>query len=64
VASYWLANANLTIQPKDGPWSLGLWGRNIFNEKYDVTRNYFLASAKVGAAGRPATYGVRASYAF
>jgi outer membrane receptor protein involved in Fe transport len=64
VASYWLANANLTIQPKDGPWSLGLWGRNIFNEKYDVTRNYFLTSAKVGAAGRPATYGVRASYAF
>ncbi|KQV56786.1 MULTISPECIES: TonB-dependent receptor [unclassified Caulobacter] len=64
VASYWLANANLTIQPKDGPWSLGLWGRNVFNEKYDVTRNYFLTSAKIGAAGRPATYGVRASYAF
>jgi len=64
VASYWLANANLTIQPKDGPWTLGLWGRNIFNEKYDVTRNYFLTSAKIGAAGRPATYGVRASYAF
>ena len=64
VASYWLANANLTIQPKDGPWSLGLWARNLFNEKYDVTRNYFLTSAKVGAAGRPATYGVRASYAF
>jgi iron complex outermembrane receptor protein len=64
VASYWLANANLTIQPKNGTWSLGLWGRNIFNEKYDVTRNYFLTSAKIGAAGRPATYGVRASYAF
>ena len=64
VDSFWLTNANLTIQPKDGPWSLGLWGRNIFNEKYDVTRNYFLASAKIGAAGRPATYGVRASYAF
>jgi outer membrane receptor protein involved in Fe transport len=64
VDSYWLANANLTLQPKDGPWSLGLWGRNIFNEKYDVTRNYFLTSAKIGAAGRPATYGVRASYAF
>jgi outer membrane receptor protein involved in Fe transport len=64
VDSYWLANANLTIQPKDGPWSLGLWGRNIFNEKYDVTRNYFLPSAKIGAAGRPATYGVRAGYAF
>ncbi|CAN7374839.1 TonB-dependent receptor [Phenylobacterium sp. LjRoot225] len=64
VDSYWLANANLTIQPKDGPWLLGLWGRNIFNEKYDVTRNYFLLSSKIGAAGRPATYGVRASYAF
>ncbi len=64
VKAYWLANANLTLQPKEGPWSVGLWGRNIFNEKYDVTRNYFLASAKIGAAGKPATYGVRASYAF
>lgn len=64
VDSYWLANANLTIQPKDGPWSLGLWGRNIFNENYDVTRNYFLASSKIGAAGKPAAYGVRASYTF
>jgi hypothetical protein len=26
-------------------------GRNIFNEKYDVTRNYFLPSAKIGAPG-------------
>jgi len=64
VDSYWLANANLTLQPKDGPWAVGLWGRNIFNETYDITRNYFLLSSKVGAAGRPATYGVRASYAF
>ncbi|MBQ1540431.1 TonB-dependent receptor [Caulobacter sp. CCUG 60055] len=63
VDSYWLANASLTLTPNNGPWSVGLWGRNIFDEKYDVTRNFFV-NAKVAAAGRPATWGVRASYAF
>ncbi|WP_420140857.1 TonB-dependent receptor [Sphingomonas sp.] len=60
VAPVWLANATLTLRPEKGRWYVGLYGRNIFNEKYDLTRNYFLPNASVASPGRPATYGVRA----
>jgi outer membrane receptor protein involved in Fe transport len=64
VSSYWLANANLTVQPKDGNWSAGLWARNLFDTKYDLTRNYFLPTSRLSAPGRPASFGVRLGYAF
>ena len=63
IASYWLANANLTFKPAAGPWSVSLWGRNIFNRHYDLTRNFFI-NAQVAAAGEPVTYGVSFSYAY
>lgn len=59
VKGYWLANATLTLKPANGPWYVGVYGRNIFNQRYDLTRNYFLATASIAAPGRPATYGVR-----
>ncbi len=59
VKRFWLANANLTFSPKNGPWSIGVYGRNILGEKYDLTRNYFLPNAKVASPGRPSSYGVR-----
>jgi outer membrane receptor protein involved in Fe transport len=59
VKNYWLANANLTLTPHAGRWSVALWGRNIFNEKYDLTRNFFLPGISIAAPGEPATYGVR-----
>ena len=63
IPDYWLANANLSLTPgSGGPWTLTLWGRNIFNRNYDVTRNFFLASANVAQSGEPATFGVRFSY--
>ncbi len=58
----WIANATLTLRPDDGPWSVGLYGRNIFGEEYDLTRNYFLPNASVASPGRPATYGLRLTY--
>jgi hypothetical protein len=33
-------------------------GRNIFNEKYDLTRNFF-TSADIAQPARPVSYGVR-----
>ncbi|WP_408590122.1 TonB-dependent receptor [Novosphingobium sp.] len=60
----WIANATLTLRPEQGNWSIGLYGRNIFNEKYDLVRNYFLPNAKVAQPGRPATYGVQLGYHF
>lgn len=60
----WLFNGTLTFAPNDGNWSIGVYGRNIFGEKYDLTRNYFLPNASIAAPGRPASYGVRASLHF
>jgi outer membrane receptor protein involved in Fe transport len=65
IPKYWLANANLSLSPASGkPWSVALWGRNIFNKYYDVTRNFFLPTAEVAQAGEPATFGIRVSYKY
>jgi outer membrane receptor protein involved in Fe transport len=65
IPRYWLANANLSLSPASGaPWTLTLWGRNIFDRAYDVTRNFFLPGTDVAQAGEPATFGIRVSYKY
>jgi outer membrane receptor protein involved in Fe transport len=65
VRTYWLANANLSLTPSSGaPWTVGLWGRNIFDRRYDLTRNFFLPTSEVAAAGEPATFGLRFTYKY
>jgi len=65
VPKYWLANANLTLAPAgDKSWAVGLWGRNIFNKYYDVTRNFFLPGTDIAQAGQPATFGIRVTYKY
>jgi iron complex outermembrane receptor protein len=65
IPKYWLANANLSLAPASGaPWTVTLWGRNIFDKSYDITRNFFLPSSEVAAAGEPATFGVRFTYKY
>jgi outer membrane receptor protein involved in Fe transport len=59
VDPYWLVNATLTVSPSNGWWSIGVYGRNIFDKKYDLTRNFFLGGIDIAAPGRPASYGVR-----
>ena len=61
VKSYWLANANLTLTPDNQPWSVAIFGHNIFNQKYDTTRNFFLTDIDIAQRGEPATVGVRLS---
>lgn len=60
VQGYWLANAELSLAPASGSWQVAVWGRNIFNQKYDLTRNFF-TSADIAQPGRPRSYGVRLS---
>jgi iron complex outermembrane recepter protein len=60
----WIVNANLTVRPANGAWSIGVFGRNIFNSHYDLERNYFLPDAKVAQPGRPASYGVQLGVKF
>jgi iron complex outermembrane recepter protein len=65
IPKYWLANANLTLSPASGaPWSVTLWGRNIFDKSYDITRNFFLPTSEVAAAGEPTTVGIRLTYKY
>ena len=65
IPKYWLANANLTLAPASGaPWTMTLWGRNIFDKSYDLTRNFFLQSSEVAAAGEPTTIGIRLTYKY
>jgi outer membrane receptor protein involved in Fe transport len=60
VGSYGLLDARLTLQPASGgPWSVTLYGKNLTDEEYDVTRNFFLPDNSIGIAGRPRSYGVR-----
>ena len=65
IPKYWLANANLTLAPASGgPWTVALWGRNIFDKAYDITRNFFLPSSEVALAGEPTTVGIRLTYKY
>jgi iron complex outermembrane recepter protein len=65
IPKYWLANANLTLAPASGaPWTVTLWGRNIFDKSYDLTRNFFLQTSEVAAAGEPTTIGIRLTYKY
>ena len=65
IPKYWLANANLSLAPASGaPWTVTLWGRNIFDRSYDLTRNFFLPTSEVAAAGEPTTIGIRLTYKY
>jgi outer membrane receptor protein involved in Fe transport len=64
VALYWLVDAHVTVTRDNSPWSLTLWGRNIFNENYDITRNFFIGGDNIAAAGEPATFGATVSVKF
>lgn len=58
VEAYWLANASVTVGPADADWSLTFWARNLFDQDYDLTRNFF-TSADIAQPGRPRAIGVR-----
>ncbi|MNK09589.1 Pesticin receptor precursor [compost metagenome] len=60
VEAYWLANASVTVGPEDANWSVTFWARNLFDQDYDLTRNFF-TSADIAQPGRPRTIGARLS---
>ncbi|MFT4911731.1 MAG: iron complex outermembrane receptor protein [Brevundimonas sp.] len=63
VPAYWLANASLTVSPAVGRWSVTGFVRNLFDQEYDLTRNFF-TSADIAQPGRPRTYGIRLGYQY
>ena len=60
VEAYWLANASVTVGPENANWSVTFWARNLFDQEYDLTRNFF-TSADIAQPGRPRTIGARLS---
>ncbi|MDE1150381.1 MAG: TonB-dependent receptor [Azospirillaceae bacterium] len=63
VRGYWLANASVTLKPDQGSWTASVYGQNIFDKRYDLTRNFF-TNADIAIPGRPATWGIRLSYLY
>ncbi len=71
IKSYWLANARFEVSQVGAPWQVSFWVRNLFNEKYDLTRNFFgnrpggtSDDLNVALAGQPRTVGAVLNYAF
>jgi iron complex outermembrane receptor protein len=64
VPSYWLVNAAVAFSREGTPWELGLWARNLADEDYDETRNFFAGPdvSPIAAPGMPRTFGLRVSY--
>jgi len=58
IDPYWLVDLGLTVKPEEGNWAVTLYGKNVLNTSYDVTRNYFTESS-IGVRGEPAAAGVR-----
>jgi outer membrane receptor protein involved in Fe transport len=63
IKAYDLVNANLGVRSGDGRWSLGLWGKNIFN-KYYWTNTVQSSDVIIRYAGRPAEYGVTIGFKY
>jgi iron complex outermembrane recepter protein len=77
IKSYWLGNAGVEITPAQShSWTLGLWVHNLFNQRYDETRNFFLTfpsavsrdnplgGTNVAAPGAPFALGIHFSDSF
>ncbi|MBS0373159.1 MAG: TonB-dependent receptor [Proteobacteria bacterium] len=65
IDSYWLANASVTLLPAASKaWEVSLYCRNLTDQKYFLTKNYFLPATNVGLAGEPTTFGLRLRFGF
>jgi iron complex outermembrane recepter protein len=65
IEPYWLANASVALMPAAGKsWTVSLWVHNLTEQKYYLTKNFFLPNTNVGLAGQPTTFGVRLTFAF
>lgn len=57
-----LVNATLSWAPDDERWSIGIWGRNIFDETYFSQKLYLPGTFSLASIGAPREYGVDFRY--
>jgi iron complex outermembrane receptor protein len=65
--SYGLANLRFGVRERDDRWRVWLWGRNLLDEDYYVTKatsGVFASGATIGLIGDPRTYGLSARAQF
>ena len=62
--AYWLTNARFEFAPLDAKWSATVYARNLFDKKYDLTRNFFDLPLPAAAAGAPRSFGMQAKIEF
>ena len=59
--SYGTLDGRINFQPADGPWSIGLWGRNLTDETvrtFVSVGSFPIGSPMVGTLNEPFTFGV------
>jgi iron complex outermembrane receptor protein len=61
--AYGLLSGRVSFEPSNGQWRVGLWGRNLTDEKYfnELAAN---AQGLRGAPGDPRTFGIDIEYDF
>lgn len=70
IPAYWLAHAHVEIAPSNSPWQATVGVRNLFDRRYDLTRNFFgnrpstADDLNVAAAGQPRTWTATVSYTY
>jgi iron complex outermembrane receptor protein len=63
---YFLINGRVTLMPKDGPWQVSLWGKNLGDEEYRSAAQdlaFALGFSEI-VNGMPLTWGVEFEYRF
>jgi len=58
VAPVNLVNATLSWSPQGDQWSIGIWGRNLFNEKYYGQKLTLVGIGTLASVGNPREYGL------
>ncbi|WP_221792756.1 TonB-dependent receptor [Aquisediminimonas sediminicola] len=53
-----LVNGNISWSPEDERWSVGVYGRNLFDKKYFGQIGWFAPSFGIASMGAPQEYGV------
>ena len=66
IVDYELVNARIDFSPFDGNWSVGVWGRNLFDEEYATALDGGEAANGFRriTRGAPRTVGVQLQYHF
>jgi len=65
--AYGLANLQLGLQGRNDRWRVWLWGRNLLDEDYFITKatsGIFASGATIGLIADPRTYGFSARARF